>query len=498
MIFATPIYLLLLLPWAGVVAWVLFGRAEFARVSTTMFWEKTDTSTTTRRGLRKPPLWAVLMLLAMLAAILAAGGLGVEGGRPRVVWVVDRNLMTITDLTRDADLQAMIDASAVVPVPETRGRFTQPTTLDTRAAVEQAVQRLLRESDLPLVVVTSQDLRFGDARVTVMHPKSRTPNAGIDHFAVVTRPRPQAMVRVYNGTDAQRALLRVGDASQTIELPPAGQTKDFFVDIVSPGDVIEAVLETGDLLKTDNRAWLVREGATPRLATSPGLGEPVRRFVAVYGQHAAPAADAATVAITDDADAPSPAVIVRAGASTVVGEVRAADHPVNRWIDWTAVAPLVRDVVAEVPPRGEPVVWLGDRPIVAAGEGRVEIGFDVSKLASGAELVMLLTNAIEFASGGRSEYTAVAPAVLGAGWRRVDAGAGETIEHPPGVYTDGTNKRAVNVRAWRPALTPPPSNPPLPDGGREVVRLGGALLIVSLGMVLWGVFCLTPKGRRVR
>src|SRR5688500_14889144 len=91
--FASPLWLLALLPWTAVVAYLLWGRRRRVDVPFMALWPaEGDDAVRVRRRVMPPPLALALAILAMLLAILAAGRPGVPVERPRepLTVVIDR------------------------------------------------------------------------------------------------------------------------------------------------------------------------------------------------------------------------------------------------------------------------------------------------------------------------------------------------------------------------------------------------------------------------
>src|SRR5215204_4029046 len=73
MTFLSPLWLLALIPWAGVALWLLIGRNPRVAVPFIELWNDSDApKRRASRALRRPPVATVCALLAMFLALVAA------------------------------------------------------------------------------------------------------------------------------------------------------------------------------------------------------------------------------------------------------------------------------------------------------------------------------------------------------------------------------------------------------------------------------------------
>src|SRR3954466_7166212 len=73
MTFVSPLWLLALIPWAGVALWLLVGRNPRVAVPFIELWNDSDApKRRASRALRRPPAAMVCALIAMLLALVAA------------------------------------------------------------------------------------------------------------------------------------------------------------------------------------------------------------------------------------------------------------------------------------------------------------------------------------------------------------------------------------------------------------------------------------------
>ncbi len=497
MTFAAPFFLLLLLPWAGVLAWVLVGRAEFARVSTTQFWDRTDTSTRTRRGIRRPPLAMVLLLLASLLATLAAAGIGVKWGTTSdAIWIVDRQLDTFARLEKDDALRRHLFedglAGTVKLVPDSN--IVRATGEETTGQLEAAIAEAIATADRPIRVVTAKRLAVDASRVTLVAPDAELRNAGIERLAVVESPRPQAMVTVWNGTGESKAMLRVGALQQAIDLPPRGASRDYFVDApAGAAEWVKAELLLDDDVPADNAAYVARRGAWPRIEAGVAVPPAVARFIDVYQQARPAAAGSPTVTISDRA-VEGPALILAGGGPPAAGAIRAADHPITRHVAWDDLQQWLGASVNRSPPGGAALVWVGDTPVVTlAREGQVHVGFDLTAIAGRPEFVVFLTNVMDFLGAGRVEYASDPPRKIEAGWKSAEIDPMIEMDAAPGVYRTPDRLLAQNVDVVRvgDAYDQTRELADMKGASPRIVELNGLTLSLALVALFGAVASLT-------
>jgi hypothetical protein len=132
MFLASPIWLILLAPWAGLLIWLLRGRFETRGVPFLELWgREAAQNRKPDRAWRMPPMAVVALLAAMLLGILAAAG--------PMIW---KNDLPVSISSSDVRIESL----AVRTVPTT-----------------QAMIRLLNESNLASAKLT---VRAGSAVVT--------------------------------------------------------------------------------------------------------------------------------------------------------------------------------------------------------------------------------------------------------------------------------------------------------------------------------------------
>src|SRR3954466_6377088 len=91
MSFAAPIWLLALVPWAGVVLYLLWGRRRRVDVPFLELWPAQGEGVKVRRRAAPPPIALALAILATLLALLASARPALRSrGETVVTIVVDR------------------------------------------------------------------------------------------------------------------------------------------------------------------------------------------------------------------------------------------------------------------------------------------------------------------------------------------------------------------------------------------------------------------------
>jgi hypothetical protein len=409
MSFASPIWLVGLVPWGGLVIWVLLGRLEKAGVPFLGLWRTDNPNRIKRkRQLEKPPAAVAAMLLAILLGILAAAGPVIPsntGGTRRVRIIVDRGLtMSATDsqgrrrfveaaefaraaLARDfanvaVDLSVVPDDQASGGEWTARVRAMNPTAVVDPDAVTLACRQALAESNGLVIVLSDQSLGVSDQRLIQIAPESNPSNVGIESLAVRAGPAAQAMVRVLNQSSLSTAELTVtADFSRfwmrPIDLPARGQTKDYFFDLDAAPSVVEAELKCADDLDLDHAAWMVRRSAWPSVEARSALSPELMRMIDVYGRDRPASAESAKIALigaSAEIPADMPCAIVldeqvwtRSDRLAENSQIVIAEGPLKSiGIDWSKVLSGAR-VLAPAGTDWQPIVSAGGVAVVAGG-----------------------------------------------------------------------------------------------------------------------------------
>jgi hypothetical protein len=431
MTFSAPLWLLSLLPWVGLVLWMFTGRRSQTRVPFLVLWDKNTSAPRPRAAVHMPPMAILCFLLATLLAILGASDPVLSAlrssDRTPVTIILDRGATMSAAGKWQAivpELAAQISARygdgpvTFVPVPDgkaleaTRADWStlalalDPTAADTRRAIHAAAAAALRWNDSPIFVISNQPLEHTDRRLIQVAPTSQPQNAGIASVAASRSLGPQVMVRVRNDSSLTRAELRVGSAAQTIELPPRGSDRTYFIAAPELRDSTPIELNMADDLPADNRGTLVLTHARPRLEPSGALPAAVQRIVASYTRTRAPASGSRPLRIsTAPLDASIASVHVAPAAQPAPdGQLLLADHPINANLNWSELA--LKETRLAPPPAGDgwtPVVRAGDRPLVAVrqtGARQVWVGFESESFPRHPGFVVFWTNLLDWAGEG--------------------------------------------------------------------------------------------------
>lgn len=511
MIFVSSLWLVALLPFAAVVAYLLWGRRREAGVPFLVLWAGPVKVPRPRRRFAWPPVALAVAMLAILLAILGAA-------RP-AVWDAARGAPLTMIVDRGASMSAgmrYVDAaSAVHEVLVRRGESTPvelivvpgkgdeqtdvgqwwsllrqkpPTAVDVGAALRSVVARRLVEATGSVIVISDRDLGAVHVRLVQIMPDRAVENVGIVLVAARESPRAQVMVRVRNGKAQSQGHLRIETAGRaverTIDLPRDGDdARDYFVDFDSLGDVVKAEIRSPgrDDFGGDDTAWLVREGSRPRIEPRGLLPAELRRMIDVYASSRPPTGDGPRVVVTADAAELPPGsagVVVATGEDVVsVSAASVTPHPVTRDTGWMFREPVR---LAAAPAGWSPVVSVGGRVAVAVRESparQVWVGIESDEWPRTLEYVVFWGNVFDWLGGAEVRFVSHPAGRLSGAWEAVESavsGRGDSSDrmpafraepgHWPGLYRraeDGA-LRAVNagdVRFatplggdWRPRL----------------------------------------------
>src|SRR5690349_17723742 len=337
MTFASPLWLLGLLPWIALVVWLLIGKHQATTVPFINLWRGSEPNPRVRAKFRLPPFALVCFILVMLLAIVAAARPRVTAipytAGPHLTIIVDRGLtMSVRSGERDPVYKEMAQAVRE-PIVRTLGfgptelvlvpglppiqtdrldwyslidKDVPAPTTDTKLLLSEAVLRALAAGDRPVVLLSDQKLSVaGNPRVIQIPPASRPRNVGIVRAAARRYPTTQVMVRLRNDSDSTRALLKLGgegrESVQSLELPPPGQEKDYFFDPPPMDDRLTVELQGVDDIPIDNRMTLLAKPSRPAVRTAGALPEEVGRIIGSYTKlRPAAATGAAEVLVTSE------------------------------------------------------------------------------------------------------------------------------------------------------------------------------------------------------
>ena len=226
---------------------------------------------------------------------------------------------------------------------------------------------------------------------------------------------------------------------RTIALPPAGGEADTFVDAKELGAIVSAEVIAPDDLPADNKAWLAREASWPRIEPAGPVGE-LQRAIEVYRTVRPAGEGSATVRIWTGNAPPEPTlagVVVRPGpglrATATTRPTRVAPHPVTDPVtDWTSLDLPAFDAA---PPGGgwTPVLWAGERPLVAVRESparQVWVGLDTDGWSNRPEYVVFWTAVFDWVGQGGETYAAHPLSELTPDWQRMPGRPAAASGHP--------------------------------------------------------------------
>ena len=547
MTFASPAFLLLLLPVAVVGIYLMSRGGAVVEVPSTRFWSIDSPRTGARWRWGGLPAWVWLALASAALAVTAAAGplIGGRWVRP-VTLIVDRGvtmsagdsddattrLRSVFESLSTAQARAGIAPLRVVLVPggavdvgggsDTPGErdwreisAEPPTAVDTRQALRAAVRDEFTAGDRPVVVATDQPIEAEPGRLGVIPPvHSRSPggNVGIVAIGAAASP-PRLLIRLRASTDVQSVALHAGSAGATIrhtvDRLAAGEEREVILDLPQLGDVVEArVVAPGDVLPADDTAWLVRAWSWPKIEARSAIGRDLARFVEVYAQQRSTDPDAPVVEISSPAPPAGRGVWVRPpGDGSVLtgdGEARVTGG-IGQELDWREILQDAR-IGPEPDASWRPIVAVGGRTLLAertAPERQVLVNFASPALARRADFVVLFGQIFDsFADGaGRAPgWSSAAMIEPPPGWVLTTPPV-PGLSASPGVYRDSAGRlHALNVGDVRlPTagdgdwIVPLSSLPAAHVAGRSmalaVTALAGVLLVasVTLGVARRGV-----------
>ena len=333
-----------------------------------------------------------------------------------------------------------------------------PTGVDTRGAVQAAVMARLGESKGPVLVISDQPLRIVSNRLIEIGPQTTVDDVGIAGIAARERPSPQVMVRVRNQsrkTDAELVVTFNGQSvRRPIQLPKQGAEQDYFVDINQLGRIVSAELTVRDDQAADKRAWLAREGSSPRIEAQLAIPPELQRMIDVYQRARPAAAGSSRLAVVGQlsqvpSDAPA-VVIAPPNGATSTRPATVIRHHITDHVRWERLPASIR-TAGKAPAGWTPLVLLGRQVLVAARPQpprQVWIGFDAPSWASTPDYVVFWTNVFDWAGRSGSESFVNYPLnQWTAEWKPKDP----TLGPPgfwPGIYirSDGA-MRAFNAPA---------------------------------------------------
>lgn len=504
--FMQPLWLLLLIPWAGLAVWMLRRRPTAVEVPFVALWRGEVSPRSTLRGTRRPPISVILLLLAILAAITGAARPMVRGdGGGEVVIVVDCGItMSATDAsgrTRfERVLQAVRDAApdrlklSVQSIPPRRSEpidSPAPTAVDTRQALQAHVLRLLNTNNVPVVVITDQDVGMSHDRLVVVSPEPMG-DIAISHVAARAN---QVMAKVVNYAAAPASVTvtaRSGSqsSSQSVDVM-AGESSDVFLDL--PLDrTVEVSISPVSANALNDVAYLARTSAWPRPTIVGAVPASLRQFIEAYTKARPPGDDSRQILISDTAREQDNSIHIDTSSPSVAatGEPALSDHQLVRNVDWTTI----RDgrIHGRPPAGATPIASFGGQPAIAIGPGkRVWIGLSSPTWPLRPDYVVFLTNVLDWLGEGPPVYVAHQPHLLAPEWR---ATTEVTPSAPTGLWPGLYERRDGAVLAINAPDVAPDRAPPAEDWRTRVAAVSGVATEshqnVSPVLYASSIFCL--------
>jgi hypothetical protein len=405
----SPWWLWLLIPWAALLLWLMWGRREREWVPFLKLWPRDEGRVEKRRALEPPPLGATLAMLAILLGIIALARPAVRGKAVYGAVVVDRS-PRMRERTDPIEQHRAELEQALGRVPSRVVDAADP------AALERAVDAMLHETAGVVLVVSDRPIRQEtEARVIRIAPAPVRENVTIVRASARATPRPAVMVRLRNESGRSRATVTVGAMREEVELPPRGEERDYVIEPDELRTPLRVEVDAGDAWRVDNVATLERRQAWPQVEAAVAVSPALERMIDVYAQARPPADGSARVQIVDslaDVRADEPAVVLArsAGAEPTTAAVRADDHAIMRDVPLQDLGGL--RVTGDPPPQWRAIAWAGERAIVAvrdpanARPPAVWVGFESPEFSSRPGFVIFWTNVFDFTGGGAESFVA--------------------------------------------------------------------------------------------
>lgn len=530
MTFLSPIWLWLLIPWTVLVYWMFRQQQPEHPVPFIPLWKAVHHRVGSRRSLRPPESWVILILLALLVGILASAGPAWKSGALsdplRVVLdrggamsaraahhptrflesaVVAQNLI-VKHWSARQPLEVVVLPEGLTrrisagELAELAGELA-PASYDDPDALTLRVVQARDQAGAPPIVLSDKPLPDHIERVQIV-PRSRVENVGIEHFSAEAG---QAMIRIVNDSDLRQVLLLLRDSQtmiqQRIELAPRGMREDFFVDLPPLGDWLFIRLEVEDGYAADNIAYLTMPPPWPVLEMNGSVPQALRRVVEAYGSVRPTGSTARRVMVTVDATSFPPSTPVANFMTPTEtlppDEPFVVAHEITRQVDWNRALHAARGTTAFPPEDWAVLVGLADRPLLAVVERPVRgvwVGFWSEEWTMQSDFVIFWTKIFDWLGFVQQRKLQAGQLPAPPIWRRLpepSAGPAEVFHPAPGIHVhpDGT-RLAFNAR---PPTIYPQVDTDVAENLKKLTReestrsLSSPALLVSLGMMLAGV-----------
>jgi hypothetical protein len=506
---SSPIWLVGLIPWSGLVLWLLWGKRKRVDIPFIDLWKGPVLAHSKTRALRLPPIGVSAAILGVLLALLATSQPRFKraGQSQPITIIVDRGITMSARGKSVERFRETIDLAVPVLLREfgsgpvhliaipggqtistTRDELRQvaaslkPTAVDSKNALHAEIKRQLQEISSPIVVVTDQKTELEpnstakkspnesadelqtNSRVVFIPPQTTPSNVGIIQVAARAEPMPQIMVRVRNQSSLSRAGLRISvngteAANLSVQLPASNGEQNYFLDLPPTTKLdnlikAELLVDEADDLPADNVAWLVRESAWPIIEPQIPLRAELQRMVELYARHRPVSEGSKRVVIVGKSEVPinEPLIVLDSAISAPSSnEIKISKHPVTSGLSNGEISLKGIKIAAE--PRGPDwasVVSVGGRTAVAvrtAFASQVWVGFESDDFSQCPDFVIFWANIFNWVGGGAEKYAAYPTGQLGSGWSVLD-GAKERTDSGfwPGLYRSGEHlTRAINA-----------------------------------------------------
>jgi hypothetical protein len=490
--FASPVWLLGLLPWAVVTLYLLPGRGTPAVVPFLGLW-RGSVAISKRTARRWPGVGVFFALIALLLVILAAAepawrGRGMGDGEISIV--LDRGATMALPSVSSKAFRNVIQRVGVtgerakvhlIPVPgepiATTGaawaktaEAMQPTAV--RVQLDQVVADQMQKTRGPVLVLSDQHLGLTDKRIVQIFPETVAGTVAITSIGARPLPHPQVMVRLENHSDLRSVSVAVRSGKVTVQrdvlFPTSGQATDQFFDLPRLDETIEARVELDHQRSPWLTAYLARQSRGVRVALDPAVDDAVRRLAEIYGKDRPADANAQQILISTHPAEQAGICIVESSDGKTESSV-VLPHEVTRNVrSWPAVG------AAKMPEGFAPIVSSASDVTVAVRDGsarQVWINADLREWEKTPDFVVFFANALEWVGGNEQQYTSVLPS-LG--------------RESPGLYTLADGKQtAVNAGEF-----PTPSSVTNHTSASDQFESGGQGISLSAPTIFAALVCL--------
>ncbi|HEX2974224.1 MAG TPA: hypothetical protein VHP11_17955 [Tepidisphaeraceae bacterium] len=474
MLLLHPAWLMLLAPWAALVALCLREFRPKVVVPFLGLWPAEPPGESKQRFWRVPPWAVVLLLLSLLLIVVALAQPALRRDRPalqEMTVVVDRGItMLAGGRLRNAAqslqkaCEGLLSPDATIRVEEVGSRadgevvsaaglwerLSHPVSaMRVQDELRPIAARVAARGGTVVLLSDMVDPPSGAVRCV---PAGRPENVGI---VSVTVNQGKCLLTLRNDssrTNAHVKLAGTGNRAveQDLQLPARGGTSGYTLDV--PSELLKVTLAEADDLEDDNVRWLVPRYSA-NLVLAAGTPDRVQRFARSYAAGRAARPASRTVRITGWENLPENDAIVIAQGQTRVNLTQNAwpDHEILRdvRIPKTVLA-ADRGAMRNATAAGWSVL-LGspEQALLAVDDKhrRVWVGFEPASEQDVPDWLILLTNIADHLA--ETPHSTSRPRPLGDGWRRLEPGMAAEGEAGTryGVYQRGETLVAINVAA---------------------------------------------------